>query len=413
MAYTYSSAFVRASRDSVEWVHTDLSQVKLNDILNNYKDIYIVLTNPVVSGPLYLTRTGLESVMPPAIPEPTLTAWLVSIGNMTLPTQALPPASVVTPVGYADAWQAGYKAVLSDHTRAPDTQLPNAAKPDLLLTKAGVDLYAMAKYLLVTVNGFLHPTSGSVNGLYVLGGGTSGKKANDNHVGVLSFLNVGAIQQIPLTADMFFKPNPALKYSQNVYVKLPVSLTGKTLLLSIGGYLHVLDDAYTVVGDNTVKIAVRKLPLLQRLFQSNGSIDLSSLPIEKGPRNAEQFALETVYTDATISAYLTLPQSFAIVVDTAQFYRRVKQLETPKLSGRFFSPSPDRFPLIGAHGRLYDYRLSKEDDTYVYGTDPALSPQFLFETTDANNLLSASSAKQGYRRVIPTQGQLLEFGTYT
>jgi hypothetical protein len=423
MAYTYVSAMVRATRQTVEWTAANLSQVPLNTIIQDYYEVSIELSNPFDPANTYLTTATLQQVMPQAIPSPTLLAWLTSLGNQALPTIATAPSTTTTPVRYADGWQAGWVANLTDMTAAPDAVMPDGAKNDLLLTKSGLDMASMSNYVLVTVNGYLHLSGGSINGLYVKDGGTTMRIANDNHFGIFSFLPVGTVQQIPITADMIYKPNDNWNYSDAVWVDLGVSLTDKILLMSIGGYLHVLDSTYTKTGDQTVKINFNQIAFPERIYQSMKSIDLSSLPINRGPSGAssEQFSISSLFSDEVIAAYLCLSQSFAIVVDCTDFYTQTHDLEASCVPGRYFgnagsSQNPItamQYPLVGAFGRLYDYRISQEEDTYVYGCDSMYWDHFLFETMDWQNYLSIGPNREGSRRWSNAKGYLLEFGSYT
>jgi hypothetical protein len=415
MAYTYVSAMVRATRQSVEWTAANLSQVPLNSIIQDYYEVSIELSNPFDPAPTYLTTATLQQVMPQSIPSPTLAAWLISLGNEALPTIATAPSTTTTPVRYADGWQAGWVAKLTDMYAAPDAPLPDGAKNDLLLTKTGLDMASMSNYVLVSVNGYLHLSGGSLNGLYVKDGGKTMRIANDNHFGIFSFLPIGTVQQIPIKPTMIYKPNSNWSYKDAVWVDLGVSLTNKIVLLSLGGYLHVLDGTYLKTGDQTIKINFNRIAFPERLYQSIGSIDLSSLPLNRGPSGAasEQFSVSSLYSDAVIAAYLCLSQSFAIVVDCQDFYTARHDLEASCVPGRYFGSAALRYPLMGAYGRLYDYRLSQEEDTYVYGCDSMRWDHFLFETMDWQNYLSIGPNREGSRRWSNAKGYLLEFGSYT
>lgn len=413
MTYQYVSAMTRSTRETVDWVATDLSQQTLMAILNNYFDVYIQLSDQISTGPLYLTKDGLRQAAPHQAPGPTLTAWLAGLGNASLPTVTEPPSITATPVEYADAWQAGWVGNLSDASKAVDYPGPDASKPDVLLSKTGIDPANMSQFVLTTINGYLHYSQGSPQGIYAMRGGVTARLSNDNHAGILSFLKVGPVQQIPITADMLYKTNPNQKYSQSVYVKLPVSLTGKTLLLSIGGYLHVLDGTYSKINDNAVKVNFRLIPFPERIYQSRTKIDLSSLPLETGAGDNGQFSVESIYSDEVIAAYMTLSQSFAIVVDSANFYSRKWYLERSVTPGRYFSNLYQRFPLIGTMGRIWDYRLSKEEDTYVYGCDSIEYPHHLFSTADYLNQLSVVGIREPSRPWTNGKGYLLEFGGYS
>jgi hypothetical protein len=134
--------------------------------------------------------------------------------------------------------------------------------------------------------------------------------------------------------------------------------------------------------------------------------------LETGAGKNNQYVLASIYSDEVIGAYLTLSQSFAIVVDAASFYARKHHLERGMVPGRYFSGQPQRFPMMGALGRLWDYRLSQEEDTYVYGSEPIHDAHYLFQTTDYKNQLSIAGSREGALPWSNANAYLLEFGTY-
>lgn len=413
MSYHYVSAVTRARREDIDWVPTDLTQVRINDLFTSYFQVCLTLRNAVDATDSYLTTDALRTVAPLAMPSPTVAAWLASLGNQMLPTTTTPPALALAPVGYSDLWQAGYHADLASRSRSPQSQATASSLDDLLITKPGLDMASMSQYLLTTVNGYLHRSEGSINGLYAVDGGKSHRVSGNNHAGILSFLNIGPIQQIPFTAAMMHTPHALTTYAQSVYVDLGIPLTGKTVLVSIGGYLHVLDGTYAVIGTSSIKLNMFKLPIPERIYQSREQLDLSSLPIEEGAAKAGQYVVASLYSDAVLKAYLTMSQSFAIVIDTPHFYVRKHQLERFVIPGRYFHHAAHRYPLFGSMGRLWDYRLSQEEDVFVYGTDPIHENHYQFQTAPYLDQLSITGAKEPSRPWSNGAAYLLEMGAYT
>lgn len=413
MAYTYTSALARVSRTAPSWIPVEIGDLAIAATLTAYYDLIVTLHSPFLTGPCYLTKALLWDQAPRQIPGTiTLNQWLGSLGNTTLTTLASMPATTPTPVRYSDAWQAGYAIEKASIARNPNTQAAAASLPDLRLTKPGLDMVSMSNYLLVSVNGYLHRSVGTINGLYALGGGITHQLANDNYCGVFSFLNVGAVQQIPITPVMVHKPSLQLMYRESAYLTTPVSMHGKVVLLSLGGYLHCMDGLYDKLGDTTLKLNLHRLQLPQRLYQSVNRIDLSSLPMDTDPTGDLRWSLAAIYSDATILAYLTLPQSFLILVDAESWYMQSHVLERSAVPGRYFGYSSRRLPLIGPLGRLYEYRLSQEEDTFVYGCEPMHDPQFNFETTLFQEARSLSAHQYSALPWRPGLGQLLEMGTF-
>lgn len=412
MAYQLLNILVRDASLSKTWYVLPSNQIQINDLLNRYWDFYLVYLDTVRNLSQCLSRDKLMDVKPKTIPSPYVGDWLTSLGHTALPGINGPIGTMPVSWGYTDAWQGGYHVTLANSQGNTTSPVIPTGNPDLLLTKEGIDLYQQSTNLLTTVNGFLHLSSGSVDGLYVLKGGLSTLRANMNHAGLISLAAMGGATQIPIRPDMLYQLVEGAPYRNSFYLNPGVSLTGKSVFLSIGGYLHALDNTYSVLGDMTIKVDFRRIPLPERLFDSYPFLDLSSLPLKKGLGNPEHFTMASIYSDATIKAYLTLPQSFVIVVNTDNVYRVTQELEVPTTPGRFFNQTGERLPLLGPGGRLYDYRQSLEDKTYVYGTESMAERNYLFQTTDNATALSISDGGQGYWASRPAHPCLLDIGTF-
>ena len=412
MSYQLVGAVVRRDALDANWIEKDVSDDTLADLLSNYSKVYLTLSNPVLEDNVYLDLEAALAWIPPSTDSPSVTDWLASLGNTTLPTSDTAPETTLHPVKYADAWYAGYKAVPADYTRSPGTQAPAGALDDLLLSKPGIDFTTYGKYCLATVNGFVHRVGGAAEGLYVVKGNESSRIANDNHVGLLSFLDVGELTLVPITPEMVYKTNPNEAYKNFVHVKSPISLENKTVLLVLGGYLHAADKTYRRINDRSIRIDFNNYPFPERIFESLKKINLSSLGLDPPPTNKEQFALDDLYSDRAIEAYVSLPQSFLVVVDTPTFYVRYQHLEKLKIPGRFVGPSVDRFPLVSGLGRFYDYFIEPEDGQYVYVTAPTHDTQYNFRTHGWEDTLSVDSTRYSAKPWRLSRGTLLEMGSY-
>lgn len=412
MAYTYQAARARLRQIDADWIDVDLSATPINDIFTQYAKVYITLTNPVLTGNQYLDMDLVRSRIPPSTKLVTIPQWLASIGNASLPTSAQEPQTTLIPARYADAWRAGYQIRAVQIGRHPDAELPPADKTDLLLTKGSLNFNQYWKYCMVTVNGLFHRIGGSNYGLYVLDGGKSRVVANDNQVGIMSFLNVGVLDYIPITADMIYKTSDQESYGEFAHIKLPYNPDGKTVLLVLGGYLHILDEAYTLVGQQSLKVNFRRIPYPERIFESSKIIDLSGLGLKPAEGNPNQYALSDLYSDRTIVNYLTMSQSFIVVVDTPSFYLRRHQLERAKEPGRYLWSSPDQYPLMAGLGQMYDYRIMPEYGQYVYSCKPALDKQYNFRTQPWEDTTSIDPTLNTVKPWRLSRAFLLEMGRY-
>lgn len=414
MAYQYQGAIARKKGVDALWSEVNLSAVDINTIFATYKQVFLTLSHPALQHNIYLDLELARPIIGVYIGTKTVAQWLVENGNATLPTQNTIPQFRLKPALYADAWAAGYNIEAVDRSRAPDAQIPPSEKKDLLLSKEGVDFRIHWRHCLVTVNGYFHRCGGSQEGLYVVDGGRTGNVSKNNHVGIYSFRDVGTLKTYPITPDMVYKTHEDQKYAQIAHIALPENVEGKTVFLVLGGYLHALDRTYVVSGPKSVTIDMNNYQLAPRLYQSWDAINLDPLDLETSPNNARQIVVEELFDDSTILAYLTLPQSFVVVLDTPSVYIRRHTVERSDLPGRFIAPMPlQRFPLISSLGRVFDYRAFPEHGgRCVLATDPALNVNYNFSTRHWRDEVSIDPTRYSAMPWKFAPGELLEIGRF-
>lgn len=412
MAYTLSKAVARLrSGPDTTWKEVDISTTALSDLFTTYYRVWVYLQNPLYgTKTLYLNVEDLKPLLGLKTYSQSLPDWLTGIGNMALPTTFVVPNLTLKPALYQDAWDAGYSVDIIDSTRSLDEPLPELDKHDLYLTRPDTNYNQFERHALVTVNGYFHRSGTIEDGIAVLKGADTWRKGNDNQIGIYSFNNVGQLTVLPITSDMILEPTAGQTLSQYAYVALGPVTQGKSVCFVIGGYLHAMDGTYTHVGNGVYRIDICKLPLLKRIFESGKYLDLSSLNIETSTTDPNQIVLSSVYTDDALLAYLTLSQSFAVVVDTPAMYMRRHQLESTELPGRFYGYGGQRFPLLINHGEAVEYMLTESDGVYLYSFTSRLTARYKINTTDYERNLSVDNTKLSDRPYQYSMGYLLEFG---
>lgn len=414
MPYHYKGAIGRLKSLDALWAPVDLSATDVNQILATYSKVYLTLGHSAFPQDVYLDLGIARSSIGVYLGSKTIPQWLASLGNASLPTMASLPSVLPKRVLYADAFRAGFHVNPVDRTRHQDAQLPPEDKDDLLLTKAGLDFRNWGRYCMVTVNGFFHRCVGALEGLYVVDGARSGRIGNDTQVGVHSFKDVGPLDVIPITPSMLYKPVPGQAYAQCAHVKLPYNVEGKVVLLVLGGYLQVLDQTYSVATAQSLRINLNRLALPERLFESRGQLDLSSLALETSPNNPSLTGVEQLYSDAVLQAYLCLSQSFVVVIDAPELFVRRLLVEKTGLPGRFLTPTQDfkNMPLLSQYGRVLDYRSFPQDGQMVLATSPAREVRYTFTTapwSDENAIDSSEYMARPWRHGAAYQ---LDFGRF-
>lgn len=384
MSYTYQSAMARGRTLDSVWQTIDLSTTDINVIYQTYSKVFLTLTNPIYPNPVYLDMDNVRSMIGTKIPGKTIPQWLASLAaNASLPTTVNAPTYSTQKVIFGDAWKAGYSIQPVDHTVNPNAQLPNGALNDLYMTNPNVNMNLLATQALVSVNGFIHATGQGPSGLYVYKGMTTMRGCDANQVGILSFENIGPIQQVPITDAMIYNQEVFEPYSGYVYINLGQSLAGKSLLFVLGGHLHCFDEAYTIIGDGLVRINFDRLPWAEIFYDSLNKIDTSSITWDSTEANPEQISVKDLYSNGVIGAFLKLSQTFFVVVDVPQMYLIRHYAGPTKLPGRWTcAQGLQTYPLIGPMGRIVEYFPVWENTQFVLRAATQRKNHYMFETTD-------------------------------
>lgn len=378
--YQLVSAIAKKPANGSRWEQVEIAAVPMNVLYNTYGRLYMNLTNPFVDGTVSL---DFEDVRASASGlELTVAEWLVWLDNTTLPTQALVPALETRYVKYADAFHARYQVTPIPTDLAPDYDVTLADKRSLLLTRDGLDIDLFFKNCLVSVNGFFHLTDHIPEGIKVYEGGRSLYQSRRAACGLYSFREVGEIECVPITREMIYHQGQK-PYNERMYVDLGRDLTGKTVGLVLGGYLHLVDPVtFYQVGPALFAINFADYPFLKRYYESKPYVDLSSLPLETTDRNPNQVAVEDLLKDELYEAYVTLSQSFFVVIDTDDLYVDLHKVDDTGLPGQYVSHILPELPLRTGFGRVSEYWYHYEDTQWALSCEAVGIPDYVFTTVD-------------------------------
>ena len=381
--YQYKSAIGRLKGYNKRWLAVNVSTKTINYLVNNYYDIWFTLHETTRNIDVNVKLSDLMQ----HYSDSTLTVlnFLVQVGNLALPESTSPTFTTKT-VKYKHAVRAGFNFELANILRLNDTHIANIDKPDVVLTRANTNYNNLRKVCLATINGFMHRTDSGTKGFYIVGGATSARIANETEIGLFSFKDIGELEIIPIVDSMVYTPNPNDSLANGAYLKLPKSIGNKIPMLVIGGYLHALDSIYAIVSDNVIKVNMLKFNLIQRYLESRHFIDLSSIALTKSDVSPGTISQDELFSDANIKAYLTLTQSFIVLVDTPHLYSETKYTSNSDLSGRCEHPTYPTTPMRGNMGRLVEYWARKETHRYVLCFNPHHRKRYHLETTPYESL---------------------------
>lgn len=412
--YILNTAYCRQNKRNSRWVETDLTNTLVSTLATTYADVWFFITYLDVVIPKALRLSAVTNLLTEVAPTATVQEWLTNIGNLTLPFSVTAPEFNPKVVHYTNAWHAGYDIQPIDRGGVYNPVGSRYDKEDLRIIRSDVSPEVLTKHALFTVNGLFHMADYNAQGTYILGGNKSLILANDNQVGIYSFLNVGELQYVPITESMIRPLADDIDLYKGVYIHFPESIdtTNKTVLLVIGGYLHVLDNVYFPISDNAFRINPGNLCLLERIYDSYRRLDLSPLGLVQYEENSSLIETESLLSDDVIKAYLTLEQSFFIVVDCESFFKELIPLDPAGTADRYIDFTQRFIPVIGCYGRMVEHHRIHEDGLYVVAGSSNQRYHYHFHTYDWTDypgvdagLLPANPYSQGmaYLQLMGTE----------
>jgi hypothetical protein len=411
--YQYQSALVLGRLPYAQWQAIDAASLHLLDLFTQYRRCILTLTNTVFDGEVYIDLEPLRSEF--STYNGTLADWFISIGNRALPTIAKLPKSKVGYVQYKDAFQAGYRVDTTIIGRKDISISELESRDDLIVTRESTPTVYDQLYskCLFTVNGYFHPTDYDDDGLYVKDGGRSFRRSRNNQLGIHSFANIGKVTTIPITMEQIHTSDPDTALVKKAYLTIPQATPNQSVLLSIGGYLVLPDpQVFWQISDHQYGLSLEHLPYLARYFESVVNLDLSSLPLSVSPIHPERVSATELFSDPVVTAYLTLSQSFWIVVDTPHLFFVRRGIETPALPGMFISHSRPIYPLIIGQGKIGEYWSTLEDGRWSLTVQNSFYRHHIFDTVRAGELTTVTSGLTPMQPFDHSRGWLLEIGAY-
>lgn len=369
----------KRDRRAGRWIEVELASALVSTLSTVYGDVYLYITYPGLNGEKALRFDKTQTMRQGLPADMTVQGWLDSVGNITLPFEAELPNEEIRLVKYAQAWHAGYDIQTRGRNGNVDANTSTFEQEDLMVTHPKFDPEYIDDYCLFTVNGFVHLSDWGTDGVRIVDGNSTVRKSNDNQVGILSFEDVCKIKKVPITLDMLSKQNAQTKYSSVTYVTMPddVDLENKTVLLVLGGYLHTFSHSYVRVSDRTWRVHLRNILFFERYVESVRGMDVTSLGLRDDPANPTLFSVQEMLSDATMAAYLTMSQSFFVVIDAPSMFHELTALEYCGVPGRYLNTNGEQLPVVGAYGRQLEYHTIEEHGKWVY----ACSNNFRYDYT--------------------------------
>lgn len=359
-----------------EYQPIDLTSMPLNTVFTTYAKVIATVSRSTDNTEWFLDLYKLPVGV--RLLNHSLPQYLLNNGNRTLPVEPV-RAIEYDYARFYDLWERDFDAKLVNRNLHPDYELSEDQKTDLLLSKSFVDYPEIVRNHLFTVNGFVHRAEFLPQGVLVYDAVVSKRISNNTHLGAIDFSAFNGLSIVPITKEMVYERNVGQPYAQAVYVRLPRPIGATTPLLVLGGYLHALDDLYSMVSDSVIRIDFSRYPWIQRYFTLRNQLDLSSLGIEAKSNGA--YDIDSMATNAVIEALLTLTQSFVVLVNSTELNRRTEPLHYAGLPGVYECGTKPLGPIVIDDGRFAEYAISTESGRYALRVENYLTDRRVLETT--------------------------------
>lgn len=391
--YELKAGLLKSRALGSAYEEVDLSSYTVKKLLSDYKEAYLTLSHYALTNPVTLRLRDAESMIVGLPTDPTVTAWLVSLGDTALPTKDGVPKVVQKRVLARDVWQADFTATLCVPQGSPLNDAPDSDKTDIWITRKDTDYVTSQGHALATVNGLVHRLDADGQGMYIKEGGSTFARSKGAILGLLSFEAIGKLKTHTITADMLYHPSSEGKFKDSTWIKLPFDSTGKTVGVVIGGYLHLLSSDVKVIGPRAVKVMMNRIPLLERYMESRYKMNMTSMErfheVDKTELNRDLYVTEGFYSNECITELMTLSQSFLIELDTDNLSVTHRKTTNTFLPGRFYYDERPLWPLRTQLGLLPSYVSFEEAGRWVLCIDNNLHQQRTFnEFENADRLIT-------------------------
>lgn len=407
--YNFVNAVCLTRSIGSQWHAVDVSSVLVFDLFTTYSKVYLVLSHSALPDDVYVDLDTLRAEF--SSYAGTLSDLLIHLDNRTLATVSSLPNTTVKAAKYSDAIRSQYKIDLTKIGVGIPDNYPVNELDDLRITrpKYPTDLTLLHSHCLISVNGYYHmtDTDGAVS--YVYNGAKTLHKSRMNHLGILSFLDIGEIQKVRLDPDAIYPQSPTASLREKLYFDIEEDLTGKSYFLVLGGYLvFPSENAFWQSGERTFALDINQLPFPERLQESNLYIDLSAL----GLSSLDPIDPLELYSDTVLKKYLTMMESYLVIVDVPNLITNKLFLRHSHLPGMFTAYQDPTLPLIVNYGKVAEYWKTLEDNQWSVTVQDSFLRKYILSQQPIYQQLALNDHLLPHQPYQHSQGYLLEILGY-
>lgn len=382
--YSLVTAVLLSREPNSTWEEMDIALVSVYDFQTKFVSGFVVLEHTSLAGEHIVDyQTFLRHKLPQPSPTLTFERWLTSFPNIILPTIKEPVFSSGS-ITYSDAYKAGWRSKRA-HPVAPDNDnYTDAQLVDSLLTKPNFSYSDFGNQVLVSVNGHLHLAFPTANGIKVRDASKTFMHSGRYEVGLIGTSEIGNTKQIPITEDNLIATTEDDNFEREFLVDLEEELYGKTVWISIGGYLLTDNDYIRIINaeKGLIYVDISKFDIARRITDSMESIDLSSLGIERKDFSPNLVDISKLKTPEVVQKYLTLSQSFIIVVDSNLTVTTMEDIGKTSILSQYIYHKPAPLLLVDQYGLIRNYQpILTRDNTMTMLVPTVYKDYRLYDTT--------------------------------
>lgn len=412
---TYIKAVCLARSAGAQWLEQDISQHVVSSIYDTFAKVYLELSVTALPQNIYVDLDTLRYEY--SNYQGTLTQLLVLLGNRTLETVAQLPNTLVKFAKYSDAIRARYKIDICKIGVNLPENYPPEDKPDLLVTRPtySTDLSLIHSHCLVSINGYIHMTDTDGDKAYVVDGGKTLRKARMNKMGITSFLDIGRLKKVKILPTNIHPQTPTSPLYDKTYFSVDEDLTRKTCMLVLGGYLVMPEDGvFWQTGTSTFALDWTKIPYVERVYESDRFMDLTDLGLTRDTQNPNLFSLPEMLSDATLIKYMTLSQSFLVILDAEYLLSKKIPIKRSNMPGMFISYQDPVYPMFVGHGKIAEYWKTHEgaDNRWSVTVADSYYENFIISQQSTSNFNLVNNLTLPERSFFNSRGLMLEISGY-
>jgi hypothetical protein len=411
--YAYVKAVCLSRSIGSQWQELDVSNYLVYDIFNKFTKVYLELSNIVLTQNVYVDLDILKAEY--SSYNDTLNDLLIELDDRTLQTVTQLPSTVVKYAKYSDIFRSEYKAKITEAGIVHPDNYPESELHDIELTrpKYGTDMSLIHSHCLVSVNGYVHMTDTDGSKAYVYHAANTMRKSRLNHMGILSFLDIGELTKVSLNKNNIVGQSDTSPLRERIYFHIDENIDNKAVILVLGGYLvFPSEGVFWQSGNRTFALDLNQLQYIERIYESDMYIDLSQLALTTDAINEDMINVDELWSDRVIKEYMTLSQSFLVIVDTQQLTTNKIYLRHSSMPGMFTAYRDPVYPMVANYGKIVEYWKTYEDGHWAVNVQDSFLRNYIFTTQRKQQLANVTNNMISSKPFWHSRGYLLEIAGY-